>query len=398
MQECFIYNVELEYLKLIFNYPDLLDVTIAKKEYFHKDFRDLFEILTEEHKKSKVFIIENLFKYNKFNVRVFSQINDKTMYNASRYVTLKEFEKTLIDRYKIEQTEVLVKNYKGDYNKLFNALQKINELNYNESEYIKASRMYEIMSSSNQKINLGYHNLDYALNLNKNDLLIIGGGTGTGKTAFALNLLVNLSGKYQIIYFNMEMGERILYRRLSSILTRITMSELRNINQLNSEKKELLKQAMLELEERKIIMVNKAVSTNEIYKTIQNIKTDKHIIAIIDHIGLIRGKGNNLYEKITTIAKDLRAISINTDCTIIGLCQLSRGSQRSEDAPVLQDLRDSGEIEQSARKAILLHNVSEDKEQRVQEMKIIIAKNDDGDKLVKSFRFDRYTQTFEEDR
>ena len=98
----------------------------------------------------------------------------------------------------------------------------------------------------------------------------------------------------------------------------------------------------------------------------------------------------------TNVAKELREISLDNNCTVIGLCQLSREAQKQDTLPKLQDLRDSGEIEQSARKVLMIHNKSEDKLKRVQDMEIIIAKNDDGNKIVKDFEFDRYTQKFTE--
>ena len=133
----------------------------------------------------------------------------------------------------------------------------------------------------------------------------------------------------------------------------------------------------------------------EMENTIANTLGDRHIIAIIDHIGLIRGTGKSLYEKMTEIAKEIRRLSMNYNCTIIGLCQLSRDGQRGERAPTLQDLRDSGEIEQSARNVLLLYN-PEPTEEQIQHMKVIIGKNGDGDKIIKSFNFDKYKQTFYE--
>jgi replicative DNA helicase len=135
----------------------------------------------------------------------------------------------------------------------------------------------------------------------------------------------------------------------------------------------------------------------EIKRTIAGIKSKKHIVAFVDHIGLVKTSGNSLYEKMTNVAKELRSISLNYDCTLIGLCQLSRESQRTNAEPKLQDLRDSGEIEQSARKVIMLHNVSKNPQDRYQNINVIIAKNDDGNKITKKFKVDKYIQRFEED-
>lgn len=381
-------------LSLIINYPYFLEKTIIKDEYLEPRARTMFRILKEEYTKYKEFIVEKLVNYKNFDVKYYTQLMVNNMYNASREIKFDEFERYLIDRYKQRQYEKAIKDYSGDTNKLYRKLTLLNEINYNENKYITADDIYKTLEQKNETINLGYPLLSSMLNISKHDLLILAGGTGTGKTAFALNLLMKLSKNYQCIYFNQEMSKNILYRRMVSMTTGIDIRKLRELN-LTKEENNKMSYVLNEIEKRKIILMNKAVTINEIERGISNIKTGRHIIAFVDHIGLIKAPGKSLYERTTEIAKELRRISINYDCTIIGLCQLSRETQKDNKPPTLQDLRDSGEIEQSARKVILLYNENPS-ENQIQEMQIIIGKNDDGNKQIKKFRFDKYKQLFEE--
>ena len=98
----------------------------------------------------------------------------------------------------------------------------------------------------------------------------------------------------------------------------------------------------------------------------------------------------------TNVAKKIRGLCLDYNCTIFGLCQLSRESQKDEREPKLQDLRDSGEIEQSARKVILLYNRDYKKQIDIKNVDILVAKNDDGSCLVKNFKFDTKKQKFVE--
>ena len=116
----------------------------------------------------------------------------------------------------------------------------------------------------------------------------------------------------------------------------------------------------------------------------------------MDHIGLINGDGNSLYEKMTNIAKKIRGMCLDYNCTIFGLCQLSRESQKEEREPKLQDLRDSGEIEQSARKVILLYNKDSKKQNEIKDVDVLVAKNDDGNRIIKNFKFHTKKQKFME--
>ena len=388
---------ESEYLALVTNYPYLLKKTIIKPNFFsNAKNKTLFEILLTEIQKADDFVIGNLVKYKNFDNNYFIEIMQSNMWNSNREVKFKELEKNLIESFKQRAYQHYVTNFDGDRNKLYEQLTKINEINYFESEYLKAEEIYNSISEQKQQIKLGFSDLDYALNLSQNDLMILAGGTGTGKTAFCLNLLSNLSKDYQCIYFNMEMGKSVLYKRLVAINTGRTLWELNHFERLDYAQKVFIKEKLNEIESRKIILVNKSIKLDEITRYIQEIKTDKHIIVFLDHIGLIKTKGSSLYEKMTEVAKEIRSISMNNNCTIIGLCQLSRESQKEDTVPKLQDLRDSGEIEQSARKVVMLQNKAQNLTDRVHDMKVIIAKNDDGNRIVKDFKFDRYTQRFSE--
>ena len=382
-------------LSLIINYPDFLNKTIIKDVYLKPKARILFKILKEEYFKYREFIIENLQKHKDFDTAYYAELLTNNIYSTSRKVKFNEFEKYLIDRYKEEMFKKLAKEYKGNVDEFYKRLSEIKNINCNETEYIEAKHMLDTMKSKTQQIKIGFTELDKKLNLCRNDFMVLAGGTGTGKTAFALNLLVNLSKDFQCIYFNQEMSESIIYRRLTSISSNVDIRKLRDFDNLTKEEKQRIDYAINELDERKIILINRVVTTDEIEHTIANTITKRHIVAIIDHMGLISNKGKNLYEKMTEIAKELRKISKNYDCTIIGLCQLSRDGQRGERMPTIQDLRDSGEIEQSARKILLLYNENQTEEQ-IQHMKIIIGKNDDGDKIIKDFNFDKYKQIFYE--
>lgn len=388
---------EFEMLSLMIAYNDFIDRTILKKEYFEDArLKQVFEIICDEYCKAKTLILSKLAEYENFDYKLYAELLDGNLHNSDREIAFKELERKIIEDYKQRQYKQITLSFNGNCEETYQELTKINDINYNENEYINAKDIYETLSQRKEQIKLGYPYIDQALNLSQNDLMILAGGTGTGKTAFALNLLNNLSKDYQCIYFNMEMSKNILYKRLIGITTGITLPELNNFNDLTNENKIKSKNAMLELQNRKIILVNKSLTINQIKKYISTIKTDKHTIIFLDHIGLIKSKGNSLYERMTEIAKELRSISIDNDCTIIGLCQLSRDAQKNDTIPKLQDLRDSGEIEQSARKVIMIHNKSKNKTDRVQDMEIIIAKNDDGNKIIKEFEFDRYTQIFTE--
>lgn len=387
-------TLEYELLALIINYPELLERNILKKEYFYGQDQILFNAILTEYKKHKVLLVENLSKYSGFNLEYYFQLQTDNLWNTNKEIKFEELQKGIIDKYKRRRFKEITDTYSGNYEKTIQDLEKLLEINYQENSYIKSEDVINSLFNEKRQLKLGYEEFDKDLNLSQNDLLIIGAGSGTGKTAFALNLLLKLCENYQCIYFNMEMSKDILYKRLIAIKTGISLKDLNNAKKLSSNDLKKISVASSDLEN--IILINGSVNTPIVKKNILNIKTDKHIVVFLDHIGLIKASGNSLYEKMTNVAKDLRTICLDCNCTIIGLCQLSRVSQKNNEIPKLQDLRDSGEIEQSARKVVLLYDEEKDSTNENHNMKMIIAKNDDGNRVIKDFVFERYTQRFKE--
>ena len=387
-------TLEYELLALIINYPELLERNILKKEYFYGQDQILFNAILTEYKEHKVLLVENLSKYSGFNLEYYFQLQTDNLWNTNKEIKFEELQKGIIDKYKRRRFKEITDAYSGNYEKTIQDLERLLEINYQENSYINSEDVINSLFNEKRQLKLGYEEFDKDLNLSQNDLLIIGAGSGTGKTAFALNLLLKLCENYQCIYFNMEMSKDILYKRLIAIKTGISLKDLNNAKELSSNDLRKISVASSDLEN--IILINGSVNTPIVKKNILNIKTDKHIVVFLDHIGLIKASGNSLYEKMTNVAKDLRTISLDCNCTIIGLCQLSRVSQKNNEIPKLQDLRDSGEIEQSARKVVLLYDEEKDSTNENHNMKMIIAKNDDGNRVIKDFVFERYTQRFKE--
>lgn len=98
----------------------------------------------------------------------------------------------------------------------------------------------------------------------------------------------------------------------------------------------------------------------------------------------------------TEIMKTLREICLDYDCTIIGASQLNRSAYTSEELSVSM-LKDSGELENSARKIILLYRDKESaKEDLNPTMNIDICKNDSGATGKIQMIYHKVKQIFEE--
>ena len=81
-------------------------------------------------------------------------------------------------------------------------------------------------------------------------------------------------------------------------------------------------------------------------------------IVFIDYLGLIRFDGKQpLYIQISEVTKSMKRLAKDCRCPVVLLCQLNRNSVRDGRPPDLQDLRDSGSIEQDADIVLIIERV-----------------------------------------
>ena len=152
------------------------------------------------------------------------------------------------------------------------------------------------------------------------------------------------------------------------------------------------------LEKANLIVEHKANDIKQIRSVVAKLKDkNRHTILFIDHLGLTKVDGTkSLYEQATEVAKQLRQMCLEYDCTIISASQLNRGAYSSDEI-TLSMLKDSGELENSASKVILMYRDKESsKDSEVVEMNIDVAKNRDGICGIIKMMYDKAKQVFEE--
>ena len=112
-------------------------------------------------------------------------------------------------------------------------------------------------------------------------------------------------------------------------------------------------------------------------------------MVFIDYLGLIPGSGQSEYERATRVSKELHTMAQSTKMLVVTLCQLNRAGAGT--IPTMENLRESGQIEQDADNIILLHNDKEHNNYVVR-----IAKNKDGVTGDLAYMFDGSKQHFYE--
>ena len=260
-----------------------------------------------------------------------------------------------------EALMLLDKAMKGnDKTKLINLQQ------YN-IEQIKLDDERERVEEANTQMGYltNFTEFDNKLNgLNKSDLIIIAGRPAMGKTAFALNLLMNFgkaNENVKALFVSLEMGVKQLYTRILAMESGINAQNLKRKDIPEYEFEKLYDGYRGIMEASTIEILDKAnVNISELRNITTKYKKNNGLdLIIIDYLQLLSGSdknSKNRQEEVSEISRKLKQLARELDIPVIALSQLSRSVEsRADKRPLLSDLRESGAIEQDADIVIFLY-------------------------------------------
>ncbi|MEG0176780.1 replicative DNA helicase [Anaerorhabdus sp.] len=226
------------------------------------------------------------------------------------------------------------------------------------------------------------------------DLIILAARPSMGKTAFALNLGMNIAQintKKAVAIFSLEMpAEQLISRILSAKST--VMGDHLKTGFLSTGEWNQLSEAVTELKSTKIFIDDTpGVRVSEIFSKCRKLQAEHGLqCIIIDYIQLITGSGktgDNRQQEVSEISRNLKALARELKVPLIALSQLSRGVEaRTDKRPMMSDLRESGALEQDADIIMLMFRESyyndEKKEESIQNgiesVEVDIAKHRNG--------------------
>lgn len=402
-----INEIEEDVLGNLLLKPELMKQIVISEDYF-LDITNkfIFKILKKQYQDSNTINIlgisqnyKHLFN-DKFNLNDIIMRLSKYMSECLPIENLNYYQQLMLSRYteyKIMESIKNFQNQKISKDELINDIHKYESLSIkSDDERLNDNEIFKLINSKNKNINIRFKTLSNIANIQEHDLVIIAARTGIGKSGFCLNLMEDLSEKYNCIYFNMEMSEKQVYQRLVAINTGIPM--IYHDNPATNYQLECIKKGCLNISNKKIKVFNQVPTVANIRQKIMAESKLEHTIVFVDHVGLIKSleKGTT-YEKVTSIVKELRQISLDYDCTIFLISQLSR-NQDEKKRPTISELRDSGELEQSATTVMLLHDENHDNNRSKKEidMEIIIGKNRNGQLGINKLKYNKENQRYDE--
>jgi replicative DNA helicase len=205
-------------------------------------------------------------------------------------------------------------------------------------------------------LSTGYKRLDKITSgLQKSDLIILAARPSMGKTALALNIVRNVAFLQQkpVGVFSLEMSKEQLSMRLLTSEARIDSNRLKT-GFISPEDWQEVTNAAGILNELPIFIDDTPNITAMEIRTKARKLYQKHNelgLIVVDYLQLMkppfREERRDL--EIAEISRSLKALAKELDVPILALSQLNRMlEQRANKRPMLQDLRESGALEQDA--------------------------------------------------
>ena len=235
----------------------------------------------------------------------------------------------------------------------------------------------------------GYKSLDLILQgLQPSSMTIIGARPGTGKTAFALGILIHVGAvvKRPALFFSLEMSRQELAERILASTARIDSSNLRT-GDLSDADWNRAHEAFGFLQSAQVFIDdNPSLTVMDVRSRARRIKQQQGDlgVVIVDYLQLMssRGRAENRQVEVSDMSRSLKILARELQCPVIALSQLSRKLEdRADKRPVMSDLRESGSLEQDADVVLFLFRpeqygeVANDKKS---EAEIIVGKNRNG--------------------
>lgn len=158
--------------------------------------------------------------------------------------------------------------------------------------------------------------------LPKNTVCCVAAHSGRGKTAFALQLLMNapvLNPNCEVLFFTLEMPARSLIARTVSNKLKLTVKEIYN------NKMDIDEDIFKEIENLPVFFSETGGTPETIYNTISNFcstRGDKEVLVVLDHTLLVDGREDG--EKIGKLSTIFNKLKLkHKNLTILVLSQLN---------------------------------------------------------------------------
>ncbi len=232
----------------------------------------------------------------------------------------------------------------------------IQDVLLNTYEYIEQRTRGEIKS-----ITSGISNLDHVIGgFFGGELTVVGARPAVGKSVFGMNVALAAAKQgYKVGVISREMTDIQYGQRILSYAGGVDGSKIRRAK-IELDDWERLTDGMMEASSLPISFLFTVRTVEELRAEVQRKHNRGEIdMLVVDYLQLMEAAQNYKEDRLRVghISKALKNIATDFNIPVIALAQVKRfaGGARAK-MPTLEDLKDSGSIEQDADNVIFLHN------------------------------------------
>jgi replicative DNA helicase len=233
----------------------------------------------------------------------------------------------------------------------------------------------------------GYPDLDDVIGgLRPGEIIIIGGRPGQGKTLVGLCIADHVGTRlgFPVLFASLEMTETELTMRRIAAEARVPLVNLVRHQVTDSDWDRISRVTGRLLDTGLRIDDTSQASPSHIRGRLRGMARagNPARLLVIDYLGFLGApKAESRQQAVASLVRDVKDIAREFSVPVILLAQLNRGPEaRADKRPVPSDLRETGEAEQSADIAILIHreDAYEPESPRAGEVDLIVSKNRQG--------------------
>lgn len=228
------------------------------------------------------------------------------------------------------------------------------------------------------------------------DVVIIGGYPSDGKTALALSMAYHMAAEYKVGFFSLETDKRKVRDRLMAHIGQISLGDIKR-RRLTDPDWVALAAKGSEMSKRDLTVVPAAgMTAPEIQSVAQAYGFQ---VILIDYIQLVTPETDRRTprsEQVAEVSRSFHTFAQRTNTLVVELAQLSRPERGGWRPPTMQDLKESGQLEQDADMILLLYRPDPEDETLDQNdnRSLKIGKNKEGRRGTWPLAFDGDRQTF----
>lgn len=194
----------------------------------------------------------------------------------------------------------------------------------------------------------------------KPEFVIVAARPSMGKTQFTLQLIDSLKDK-KILFHDLETDKLTLLRRIALMRSKVDWMKFKKGEQNDDDILKLSTSITELMQEDNLYIVDKRMPVNRFAWIARNLarRVGGLDVIVADYVQLYPTSGRSRVTEIGEVAGELKQLAKELNAVVIGTSQLRRLNEQNVDKrPTMQDLRESGELEQSADVILSLYRSS----------------------------------------